>query len=52
MDPRMGYTFLSNINFSISKTQEKYYFSNPTVYVLHPPAISHSNKAAQQSVFQ
>ena len=24
----MGYTFLSNINFSIDKTQEKLYFSN------------------------
>ena len=25
----LGYTFLSNTNFSIDKTQEKHYFSNP-----------------------
>ena len=35
----MGYTFLSNINFSIDKTQEKYYFSNLNNLGLPVPAM-------------
>ena len=37
--PMMGYTFLSNINFSIDKISEKYYFSN--LDSLGPPTPSH-----------
>ena len=47
----MGYTFLSNINFSIDKTQEKYYFSDLNSLGPPAPSIPHSNKVAQQSVF-
>ena len=48
----MGYSFLSNIDFSIDKTQEKLYFSNLNSLEPLPPAIPLLNKIAQQSVFQ
>ena len=45
----MGYTFLSNINFSIHKSQEKYYFSNLNTSLGHPPPLVISHAVAERT---
>ena len=47
----MEYSFRSNINFSTDKNKKKCYFSKLNSLRPPPPAIPHSNKVAQQSVF-